>query len=100
MKPGMAVQHVGTLPGVPRIVRAVVLSNRSELIGLINLDAKRAGARSAGEPHAKCDVAGAGDGAMAIPNRARRGKPWIQAKEEPTGYRAVLDPATYSESLV
>ena len=69
----MAVQHVGTLFGVPRIVRAVVLSKRSKWIGLLNLDAKCAGARSAGNPHATCDVAGAGNGATAIPNRARRG---------------------------
>jgi len=32
------------------------------MIGLINLDAKGAGARSAGNPHAACDVAGAGNG--------------------------------------
>ena len=31
-------------------------------IGLINLGMKGAGARSAGNPHATCDVAGAGDG--------------------------------------
>src|SRR6516164_6528535 len=92
MEPGMAVPHVGTLFGVPRIVRAVVLSKRSKWIGLINLDAKCAGARSAGNPHATCDVAGAGNGATAIPNRARRGKPRIHAKEEPTGHRASARP--------
>jgi len=92
MEPGMAVPHVGTLFGVPRIVRAVVLSKRSKWIGLLNLDAKCAGARSAGNPHATCDVAGAGNGATAIPNRARRGKPRIHAKEVPTGHRASARP--------
>src|SRR5215471_3739103 len=61
MEPGMAVRYAGTLFGVPRILRAVVLSSRSKLIGLINLDAKCAGARSAGNPHATCDAAGAGN---------------------------------------
>ena len=61
MEPGMAVRHAETLFGVPRILRAVVLSSRSKLIGLINLDAKCAGARSAGNPHATCDAAGAGN---------------------------------------
>ena len=61
-------------------------------IGPINLGRKQAGKPSAGKPHAACDVAGAGNGATAIPNRARRGKPRIQAKEEPTATAPVLDP--------
>jgi hypothetical protein len=40
---------------------AVSLGSRSGLIGLINLDVKCAGARSAGNPPATCDVAGAGN---------------------------------------
>ena len=35
---------------------------RSSTIGHINLDTKQTGAPSAGNPHAGCDVAGAGDG--------------------------------------
>jgi hypothetical protein len=61
MEQGMAVRYAGTLFGVPRILCAVVLSSRSKLIGLINLEAKCAGARSAGYPHATCDEAGAGN---------------------------------------
>ena len=57
---GMAVRHAGTLLGVPRFVSAVELGSRSGLIGRITLDMKCAGARSAGNPHATCDVAGAG----------------------------------------
>ena len=57
----MAVRHAGTLLGVPRIVSAVDLGSRSSLIGPITLDVKCAGARSAGNPHATCDVAGAGN---------------------------------------
>ena len=61
MEPGMAVRHVGTLLGVPRILSVVELGGRSSLIGPITLDVKCAGARSAGNPHATCDVAGAGN---------------------------------------
>src|ERR1700686_134461 len=58
---GMAVRNAGTLLGVPRIVSTVDLGSRSSLIGPITLDVKCAGARSAGNPHATCDVAGAGN---------------------------------------
>ena len=58
---GMAVRDDGTLFGVPRIVSAVYFGSRSGLIGPITLDMKCAGARSAGNPHATCDVAGAGN---------------------------------------
>ena len=77
--------------------RAVILGSRSSLIGLITLDANCAGARSAGNPHATCDVAGAGNGATAIPKRARRGKPRIHAKREPTGHRASARPYQVSK---
>ena len=60
MGQGMAVRHVGTLLGVPCFVSAVKLGSCSNLIGRITLDLKCAGARSAGNPHATCDVAGAG----------------------------------------
>jgi hypothetical protein len=39
-----------------------------------------------------CDVAGAGNRATASPKRARRGKPRIHAKDEPTGYCASARP--------
>src|SRR6202140_5629195 len=58
---GMAVRNAGTLLGVPRIVSTIDLGSRSSLIGPITLDVKCAGARSAGNPHATCDVAGAGN---------------------------------------
>jgi len=61
VEPGMDVWHVGTLLGVPRIVSTVDLGSRSSLIGPITLDVKCAGARSAGNPPATCDVAGAGN---------------------------------------
>ena len=50
------------------------------MIGLINFDTKCAGTRSAGNPHAACDVAGAGNGITNIPSRARRGKPRIRTR--------------------
>jgi hypothetical protein len=62
----------------------------------ISLAANCAGARSAGNPHATCDVAGAGNGATATPKRARRGKLRIHAKEKPTGHRASARPDQWS----
>ena len=53
--------------------------------GPITLDLKCAGARSAGNPHATCDVAGAGNGTTETSNRARRWKRWIQ----PSGFLRV-----------
>jgi len=53
---------------------------KAKAVGPITLDAKCAGARSAGNPHAACDAAGAGDGATESPNRARRGKPRTQPR--------------------
>ena len=88
---GMAVRHAWALCGVLRIVR-ITLGSRSSLIGLISLVANCAGARSAGNPQATCDVAGAGNGATANPKRARRGKPRTQAKAEPTRYCASARP--------
>ncbi len=58
---GMAVRNAGTLLGVPSLLWAVDLDSRSGLIGLINLVVNCAGARSAGNPLATCDVAGAGN---------------------------------------
>ena len=57
----------------------------SDRIGLINLVAKCAGARSAGNPHAACEVAGTGNGATDMAKRARRGKPRIQPSQRPDG---------------
>jgi hypothetical protein len=58
---GMAVPKTRTLLGVPSLPWAVYLGTRSGLIGLITLVGKCAGARSAGNPHAAWDVAGAGN---------------------------------------
>ena len=60
----------------------------SGAIGPINLDAKCAGKRSAGNPHAAFEAAGAGNGPTVYPTRARRGKPWIQTRDRPEGHRA------------
>ena len=65
-----------------------MVESRSGRIGPITLDVKCAGARSAGNPHAACDVAGVGNGATERPKRARKGKPWIQTRPILVGYRA------------
>ena len=62
-----------------------VLESASNRIGRINLAAKCAGARSAGNPHAACEVAGAGNGATELAKRARRGKPRTRPSERPDG---------------
>ena len=61
VEPGMAVRNVGALLGVPRLLCTVALGSRPRLIGLITLEVNCAGARSAGNPHATCDAAGAGN---------------------------------------
>jgi hypothetical protein len=53
------------------------------VMSLITFDAKCAGAGSAGNPHAACDVAGTGNGATDDPGRARRGKPRTQTRDNP-----------------
>src|SRR5215469_17150512 len=58
---GMAVRNPRTLLGVSGFLWTVDLGSRSGLIGLITLDVNCAGARSAGNPLATCDVAGAGN---------------------------------------
>jgi len=57
-------------------------------IGLINFDVKCAGARSAGNPHAACDVAGVGDGITETPTRARR---W-QRRKQPRWFLRIYAP--------
>src|SRR5258708_3626953 len=58
---GMAVRNARTVLGVSSFLWAVALGSRSGRIGLITLDVNCAGARSAGNPLATCDVAGAGN---------------------------------------
>ena len=57
----------------------------SEELGPISSDTKCAGARCAGNSHATCEVAGAGNGATDRAQRARRGKPRIQPSQRPDG---------------
>ncbi len=80
-----------SLQRVPRLVQALDESGPS-MIGPITVDEKCAGARSAGNLHAACEVAGAGDGATDIPTRARRGKPRTQTRDALRATAPVLDP--------
>ena len=63
---GMVVWHARALPRVPRGLSAALLGSRPYPIGPITLVVKRAGTRSAGNPHATCDVAGTGNGASEV----------------------------------
>src|SRR5512135_701323 len=58
----------------------------------ITLGVKRAGEPCAGNPHARFDWAGGGDGPTAMAKRARSWKRPIHAKPAPTGYRASSRP--------
>ncbi len=71
---------------------AAGVDSGANMIGLINFEMKCAGTRSAGNRHAACDVAGAGNGITNIPSRARRGKPRIQTRDVLSGYRASSRP--------
>ena len=61
-------------------------------IGPITLGAKRTGERSAGNPHARFDVAGAGDGPTATPTRARSWKRRTRPRGYLRGTAPALDP--------
>jgi hypothetical protein len=66
--------------------------SNSGTIGLITLDEKCAGARSAGNPHAACEVAGIGNGITDVPTRAQRGKPRTQTRGVLRITAPILDP--------
>src|SRR3954452_7406599 len=57
----MALQSTGSVQGLPGQMGKVRAESRYSAIGLINLDEKQTGAPSAGNPHAGCEVAGAGN---------------------------------------
>ena len=77
----------------PLSCRVLFISDSgSHCIGPINLDTKCAGARSAGNPHATCDVAGVGNEITELPNRARRWKPRIQPRKFLRICAPALDP--------
>jgi len=86
----MAVWDAGTLSSVSGVLFTAVPESRVQSIGRITLEVKCAGARSARNPHAPCDAAGAVDGATESPNRARRGKPRTQPRILLAGLCALL----------
>ena len=84
----MAIRDTGAVQRLPRPQSDV--ESVSSCIGPITLDAKRAGKRSAGNPPAPFDVAGAGNAAMVAGLRASAkalGQP-----PEPNAGAPVLDP--------
>ena len=64
----------------------------SDRIGLINLVAKCAGARSEGNLHAACEVAGAGNGARTRLNGHEGGNPGYSQASVLMGHRASSRP--------
>src|SRR6516164_8892124 len=68
------------------------------LWGHVNRDVKSAGARSARNSHAACDVAGVGDGITEFPN-GHEGETPDTAKELPTDLRASARPYQVGTAL-
>jgi hypothetical protein len=73
----VALRHAGALWGLPDPAVVVNPESTPNTIGRITLDAKRAGKRSAGNPHAAFDEAGTGNGATPatapVPDPTERG---------------------------
>ena len=67
---------------------------------LTPFDAKCAGARSAGNPHAACAVAGTGNGTTETPKRAHRRKRRIRPRSFLRVTEPVLDPTTFITSCL
>ncbi len=80
----MAVRHARFVQRLPSAV-ARPAESALHVIGPISLDAKRAGKRSAGNPPAPFDGAGAGNGVTVGSTRARTGKPGTQTRSRPHG---------------
>jgi hypothetical protein len=70
----------------------VKCENRPSTIGHITLDAKQTGAPSAGNPHAGCDVAGAGNGFTVLLLRHSQRKRGETARRDLRNTAPVLDP--------
>ncbi len=83
----------------PPMAIAAVGDSGANMISLLNLGMKCAGTRSAGNPHAACEVAGAGNGITNLPSRARRGKPRIQTRDVQSGYRASSRPYQATDTM-
>src|SRR4029453_49807 len=66
--------------------------SRPGTIGPITLDTKQTGAPSAGNPHARCDVAGAGDGFTVWLLRHSQRKRGATARPDLRNTAPVLDP--------
>src|ERR1700757_1701199 len=87
----MVLQSTGLVQRLqtPAMVRR---ESRSSTIGHINLDTKQTGAPSAGNPHAGCDVAGAGDGFTVWLLRHSQRKRGETARPDLRDTAPVLDP--------
>ena len=87
----MVVQKPGVVQQLPDKVLPGTEST-ADLIGHINFDMKATGERSAGNPHATFEVAGAGNGMMENPKRARNRKRGHKPRVNLHITASVLDP--------
>jgi hypothetical protein len=71
----------------------------SSTIGHISLDTKQTGAPSAGDPHAGCDVAGAGNGFTVWLLRHSQRKRGETARLDLRNTAPVLDPTALAEVM-
>ena len=90
----MAVRHAGPVWVLPRAsAEAATVESALGLIGRITLGMKRAGVRSAGNPHAAYDVAEAGDGVKGRTEAPEDGESLRPtATPRPCGHRASFRP--------
>ncbi len=88
----MVVRDTRSLQRLSSLLLLIIPESGFHRIGLIRLDVKCAGARSAVNPHAACDAAGTGNGTTDTPKRARRRKRRIRPRSFLRVTAPVLDP--------
>src|SRR5271168_3634762 len=94
----MAIRAAGFVQQLPA-PSMVRRESRPSTIGHITLGTKQTGAPSAGNPHAGCDVAGAGDGFTVWLLRHSQRKRGAMARLDLRNTAPVLDPTNSASSI-
>src|SRR5215472_18902149 len=96
MEYGLAIRSTRFVQSLPGPVGHARADSRSCTIGLINLAAKQTGAPSAGNSHAGCEVAGAGNGLTVGLVRHSQRKRGATDRSDLRSTAPVLDPTACS----